>query len=204
MLYGDPMDGHIFLLRTKNGGLNWQELENRPKLSSGEASFAASGTGIRCLGKEKIIFATGGKISRIFFSEEKGKSWKIVQPPILQGRNSTGIFSFAFSNNIGIIVGGDYLTDTLKTNHVLFTEDSGKSWEFPVNATRGYRECVEFINDSTAVAVGPEGTDVSYNSGKDWFPVENEKSYHVVRKARKGKLIIAAGKKKISILKTTE
>lgn len=203
IIYGDPVNGKMLLLRTNDGGRNWQEMpgQSRPQLSAGEASFAASGTGIRCYGKHKVIVATGGAVSRLFFSDDRGQSWTSISTPILQGKNSTGIFSFSFLNDsTGIIVGGDYLIDTLKKDHVFYTTDSGKNWSAPANPTGGYRECVEFITDKIAIAVGPGGADISYNSGKDWALFENEKSFHVLRKARRGGLIIAAGNKKISLL----
>jgi photosystem II stability/assembly factor-like uncharacterized protein len=52
VIYGDPIDGKMFLLFTVDGGKTWREppTEARPKLHEGEASFAASGTGIRCYG----------------------------------------------------------------------------------------------------------------------------------------------------------
>ncbi len=203
IIYGDPIKGRMLLLQTKDGGKSWLELpeKDRPQCMEGEASFAASGTSIRCYDKQKVIIATGGKVSRLFILSHKGQKWNSISTPITQGRNSTGIFSFAFFNDSsGIIVGGDYLIDTMKTAHTFYTADSGKSWSFPVSPTGGYRECVEFINDKTAIAVGPGGADISENGGKDWLPLENEKSFHVIRKARKGKLVIAAGIKKISLV----
>lgn len=203
IIYGDPINGRMLLLSTADGGKSWQELpkQRRPAMSEGEASFAASGTGIRCYGKEKAIIATGGKVSRLFISEDKGKNWNTISTPIIQGENSTGIFSFTFNtDSTGIIVGGDYKKNTLKVNHVFYTTNSGKSWSAPQNVTGGYRECVEFVTENTAIAVGPEGADISYNSGKGWQPIPDQKNFDVIRKARKGRLVVAAGNKKISTL----
>jgi len=124
--------------------------------------------------------------------------WNALTPPIIQGESSTGIFSVAFRDNKGIVVGGDYLQDSLKAKHVLLTSDAGKTWQTPVTPTRGYRECVEYISNEVLIATGPSGTDVSYNEGKDWQPLSDEKGFHVVRKARKGKLIVVAGNGKIN------
>jgi len=200
IIYGDPIEGRMLLLITKDGGQTWTELPNtqRPLLNTGEASFAASGTGIRCSGKSKVIISTGGKSSRIFVSKNKGVLWKVLTPPIQQGESSTGIFSVAFRNNKGIVVGGDYLQDSLKVKHVLLTNDAGKTWQTPATPTRGYRECVEYILNEVLIATGPSGTDVSYNEGRDWLPLSNEKGFHVVRKALKGNLVVIAGSGKIS------
>jgi photosystem II stability/assembly factor-like uncharacterized protein len=203
IMYGDPIKGRMLLLHTKDGGKSWEELpeHSRPILSKGEASFAASGTAIRCYKKEKIIIATGGKISRLLVSKDKGKNWNAIPTPIIQGKNSTGIFSFSFVNDTtGAIVGGDYLADALKTNHVFYTTNASKSWTLPETPTGGYRECVEYVNKDTVVAVGPGGTDISYNGAKVWSPIANQRFFHVIRKARSGKLIVAAGNKRIAIV----
>ena len=200
IIYGDPIEGRMLLLSTKDGGNTWNELPQaqRPIVNEGEASFAASGTGIRCYGKSKVIISTGGKSSRLFVSNNKGGLWNALTPQIIQGKNSTGIFSVAFRDKKGIVVGGDYLQDSLKVKHVLITKDAGKTWQTPATPTRGYRECVEYISNKVLIATGPSGLDVSYNNGRDWQSLSDEKGFHVVRKARKGKLVVVAGSGKIS------
>ena len=64
IIYGDPLKNRLLLLRTNDGGKSWEAFpeQDRPLLAAGEASFAASGTTIRCIGTQKvIIIATGGK-----------------------------------------------------------------------------------------------------------------------------------------------
>ena len=203
MIYGDPIGGRMLLLITKDGGNTWNVLpeSKRPLLKDGEASFAASGTGIRCYNKSTVIISTGGKTSRLLISNNAA-SWKILTPAIIQGESSTGIFSVAFRDKKnGIVVGGDFQKDSLRLNHVLFTKDAGKTWTQPITPTRGYRECVEYISKEVLIATGPTGTDISLNEGKDWQSLSDEKGFHVVRKSRKGKLVVVAGGGKISRLK---
>jgi photosystem II stability/assembly factor-like uncharacterized protein len=203
VIYGDPIDGRMLLVKTIDGGKTWQEFPDvqRPLLKEGEASFAASGTGIRCYDKSLLMISTGGKVSRLYSTTNFGKKWNVQSPPVIQGESSTGIFSFAFRNNSGILVGGDYLKDSLRDQHVLLNKNAGNSWTAPAAPTRGYRECVEFISDQIVMATGPTGTDVSYNAGMDWSFLSDEKGYHVVRKARTGKLTVIAGSGKIGIIK---
>jgi len=204
IIYGDPIQNRMLMLRTTDGGASWKELpgKNRPLLKEGEASFAASGTNIRCFDKEKAIIATGGFVSRLWISEDKGTSWKPLPTPMLQGESTTGIFSFAYLNSkTFFIAGGDYKKDTLAVKHIFYTEDGGKIWSVPAVPTRGYRECVEYLTKNKLIAVGPKGIDISRDGGITWTPFSDEKLYHVARKARKGSLtIVAGGSGKVSIL----
>jgi photosystem II stability/assembly factor-like uncharacterized protein len=202
VMYGDPIDGRMLLVKTTDGGKTWHEFPDtqRPLLKEGEASFAASGTGIRCYDKSLLMISTGGKVSRLYSTMNFGKKWNVQSPPVIQGESTTGIFSFAFRNNSGILVGGDYLKDSFKVQHVLLTTNAGKTWTAPSTPTRGYRECVEFISDQVVLATGPSGTDVSYNAGMEWNYLTDEKGFHVVRKARKGKLIVITGTSRIGTI----
>lgn len=204
-LYGDPINGKMLLLKTSDGGKTWTELasEKRPALNEGEASFAASGTNIRILQDKTLAIATGGTVSRLWFLKPNTSAWSSVDCPILQGQSSTGIFSFIFYKpGKGVIVGGDYLKDKQTINHVFLTNDGGKTWQAPSVPTRGYRECVEYLGHKILIATGPSGTDLSLDEGKTWDAESDEPLFHVVRKARKGNLIIVAGGKgKLALLK---
>jgi photosystem II stability/assembly factor-like uncharacterized protein len=196
IIYGDAIEGAMLIIKTRDGGNTWEEIPAalRPKLLEGEGSFAASGTNIRCVGKNKLIIATGGKHSRIFISEDKGKTWKIFSPPIIQGETMTGIFSTAFLNERhGIIVGGNYEIDSLAKDHVFITNDGGTTWSAPKKPTRGIREGAEFITDKIIIAAGFPGVDITYDAGQTWQPLSDEKQFAVVRKARTGSLIVLAG-----------
>lgn len=193
LIYGDPIDGKMLLLKTEDGGNTWKEVANAPNLNEGEASFAASGTGIRCIGKSKAIISTGGIVSRLWVSSDKGETWSAINTPIIQGEATTGIYSFAVDKNNLILVGGDYSRPELATKHNLYSTDYGSTWNTPIKPSRGYRECVEFVAEKVLFTTGPTGTDISYDKGINWKPFSEEKGFHVLRKARKGSLIIIAG-----------
>ncbi len=221
IVYGDPIGGHLLLLGTNDGGKTWTKHppEECPVMSDGEASFAASGTCIRCMKHKELIIATGGKVSRLLVSENRGKSWKAMSTPILQGAASTGIFTFLpSSNTFWVIAGGDYKRDSLCTANLFLTLDAGKTWAAPATTTRGYRECLENIgpgtfrsegeriyNTHTLLAVGPGGMDISYDNGNKWMPLSDEKQFHVVKKSRSGNLIIiAGGQGKVAVVKISK
>lgn len=202
LIYGDPTNGKMLVIATNDGGITWSELpENqRPALKEGEASFAASGTGIRCFNKKKVAVTTGGKVSRLWISDDSGKTWTVSEIPILQDIESAGAFSSVFWGKKGVIVGGDYKNDALTGKHVYFTQDKGKTWNLPIRPTRGLREAVEELGDDYLVAVGPQGSDQSNDGGITWLSLSDEKGFHTVRKARDGKLIVAAGNGKIALV----
>ena len=225
IMYGDPLKGHMLLARTKDGGKTWTEYTNAdcPAMSTGEASFAASGTCIKCVDRKKLFIATGGKVSRLLVSKNRGKSWKALQTPILQGTASTGIFTFLpLGKKLWVIAGGDYKNDSLRTANLFITYNGGKTWDEPFTTTRGYTECVQTIkhtdaleitsfpmgdlmtpkNQNTLLAASPEGIDISYNNGNTWTGLSDEKHFHVVKKSRTGNLVLlAGGEGKLAILK---
>ncbi|MEQ8364860.1 MAG: YCF48-related protein [Cyclobacteriaceae bacterium] len=193
LIYGDPINGKMLLLKTTDGGSTWNEVVNAPDLHKGEASFAASGTGIRCIGKDKAIISTGGMVSRLWTTPDKGKTWSDIAPPTVQGEAATGIYSFAVNNKNIVLVGGDYTRPDLATKHNLYSKDGGATWSTPAESSRGYRECVEFITNNTLLTTGPTGTDISYDQGANWKAFSETEGFHVLRIARKGALTIIAG-----------
>ncbi len=195
IMYGDPIDGKMLLLRTKDGGLTWAAIASAPLLKTGEASFAASGTGIRCTGKQEVTIATGGLVSRLWRSTDGGDHWAAISVPIVQGQSTSGIFSFVKTGKTWIVVGGDFKNETMERDHHLYSTDGGGHWLAPAVATRGYRECVELVAKDILIATGPSGTDISYDNGINWKTLSDERGLHVVRKARKGSLVMAAGDK---------
>ncbi len=172
MIFGDPVNGRMYLSETFDGGKTWKEIpfDDRPQLQNGEAAFAASGTTIRTLPNGQIFIATGGVVSRLWHSRDYGHHWEVFDTPILQGKPSQGIFSIAFSDTLnGIIVGGDYLNDTLWGNNYFTTSDGGKSWTSPNQPVQGYFSCVEYISVKKGIlATGTFQAIYSYNEGKQW------------------------------------
>jgi photosystem II stability/assembly factor-like uncharacterized protein len=189
ILVGDPINGKFFISRTSDGGKTWQSIaeKDKPVADSGEACFASSGTNIRSLTKTKAAFVSGGLSSHLFIREQK------ILLQIIQGTQTTGANSMAAKNEkTMIVVGGDFTKKDDTTQNCIITRDGGLTWQFPTNSPKGYRSCVEFLSKKTWITCGLNGVDMSVDDGKNWSSISKE-SFHVVRKAKKGKAVFFAG-----------
>lgn len=213
LIFGDPIKGRMFLMETLDGGKTWTEIpfEDRPQLVEGEAAFAASGTTIRTLSNGHVYIATGGVKSRLWHSRDYGHNWEVFETPIIQGKPSQGIFSIAFMDTLhGIIVGGDYLNDTLSDRNCFSTSDGGKSWQAPNYPPHGYRSCVSLgVPDNgykwpvrCVFSCGTSGSDIcSYGDGLAWshllffdYTWENRaESANVIQSTPDGKTVFFCG-----------
>jgi hypothetical protein len=206
VVFGDPINGRFFVMKTKDGGKTWKEIDTTgfPPTMNGEAAFAASGPSIRCLKNGDFAFVSGGSVSRFYYFNKLKNKWTVSDIPIVQGKSSQGAFSFSylkkdeFNEDLFCFVGGDFLKDTLKD------DEANSSW-FRLNPplwfrqkfvrnTNGYRSCVEAINSYYLICCGTSGVDISVGTGVDkyWKNISDE-SFHVVRKAKRGNLIVFAG-----------
>lgn len=195
IVIGDPIDGRFFISRTFNGGESWQDIPyaNRPVADSGEACFAASGTNIRVLDKDEAVFVSGGLRSRLYTKNQP------MQLPIVQGKETTGANSIAVWDKLKmkggkkmIVVGGDFNSDTARTNICFYTNDGGQNWNAPLVAPHGYRSCVEYYSKTEVFTCGLTGVDRSNDGGKVWFLISKE-SFNVCRASKLGGAVYLAG-----------
>lgn len=180
---GDPTDGCLSIVITRDGGKTWSKLpcENLPLAKDGEAAFAASDTNIAMVG-DKTWIATGGKASRILYSPDKGNSWEVYETPIIQGLETTGMYSLDFYDEThGFAIGGDYTKPDGNNANKIRTNDGGKTWQVVADGQApGYRSCVQYVpngNASKLVTVGFKGIDYSSDSGNSWSHLSDEGFY---------------------------
>jgi photosystem II stability/assembly factor-like uncharacterized protein len=183
----DPVEGHYLLIATTDGE-TWKPIVSNqmPAAKDGEAAFAASGT---CLyinpANGEVFLVSGGTDARVFKSADRGQSWTSAATHVVKGTAGSGIFSIAFRNELhGTIVGGNYEKPNDTANTVAFSRDGGKTW-YEGEGLSGYRSAVAYIDDRTVIAVGTNGTDVSYDRGGTWKKIGSEDLNAVAAKSKK-------------------
>ncbi|WGD34977.1 oxidoreductase [Olleya sp. YS] len=180
---GDPTDNCMSVIITRDGGNTWNKLscDDLPQAKEGEAAFAASDTNISIVGENTWV-ATGGKASRILYSPDKGYTWQVFETPIIQGLETTGMYSIDFYDELnGFAIGGDYTKADANIKNKIRTTDGGKTWTVVSDgAGPGYRSCVQYVPNSQAkqlVAIGFKGIDYSSDAGNSWTHLSDEGFY---------------------------
>ena len=187
---GDPVGGKWMILETTDSGKSWKYLEKLPDAVQGEAAFAASASSMIST-RDQLIFGTGGTVSNLHFFNFKERSWTKLKTSMLQGESSQGIFALAALNGRILGVGGDYTKLDQRDRNAVILSD-GKS-EIPEILPLGFRSGVVYREDrKIAVAVGPSGSDLSWDEGKTWANFSST-GYHAVKISPKKKTIWASG-----------
>lgn len=201
---GDPTEGCLSIIVTKDGGANWTKIscDALPKTEVGEAAFAASNTNIALYGNN-VWIVTGGQRARVFHSANKGSTWEVYETPIVQGKAMTGIYSVDFFDaETGIIFGGDWGNQDFNEGNKAITIDGGKTWKLISNGMEpGYRSSVRFVpgsNGESIVAVGSPGISISSDSGDSWMDISEEGFYAI--EFVNDSIAFASGRNKISKL----
>jgi photosystem II stability/assembly factor-like uncharacterized protein len=167
----DPVDGKFRIIRTWNGGRSWHVVNpaGMPPALAGEFAFAASGTCIEAVGQRHVWFATGGGAqARVFRSHDGGRTWSVSATPVASSE-AGGIFSLAFRDRRhGVAVGGDFTDPTGSTDTAAYTTDGGRTWHPARDMPGGYRSGADWWFGPVALAVGPTGSDVTFDAGRTW------------------------------------
>lgn len=172
----DPIDGKFRLIETWDGGTTWAVVNSTgiPPALNGEFGFAASGTCIEAAAGRWYIASGGVDPGRIFRSDD-GYQWKVSNSSIAGGA-AGGVFSVRFRDTKnGIAVGGDFERPTVNLDTAAWSRDGGTSWHKADSFPGGYRSGVSWVpnRERTAIAVGPSGSDISFDGGQNWRVVDN-------------------------------
>ena len=198
IILGDPVpvaEGHAsspagrFALFETLNGTQWHPVpvDDRPEAGPKETdAFAASNSLLVVStddGLRRILVGGGGKNgAKIYESFEIFRMGILPFPrqfevPIAGGSDSSGVFSLNFrADGHGVAVGGDYKKPNEPSGTAAWTADGGEHWTAAVRPPHGYRSAVAWYADAKAwIAVGTNGSDVSYDNGKTWSPLDNGK-----------------------------
>ncbi|MEO0480751.1 MAG: serine hydrolase [Planctomycetota bacterium] len=193
IVFGDPLDGELFVARTEAWGGAWERLRQPtlPLAGAGEAGFAASGTCIALTSESRLRIATGGATSRVFGSDDFGQTWFVVEHPIAGVSATSGAYSIAFADaDHGVIVGGDFTKPDASELSACFTTDGGRTWNMP-RAVRsstqvgpsGYRSAVAAfppLGERAFLAAGPNGLDWTLDGGETWARLPEAPGAHTL------------------------
>jgi hypothetical protein len=92
----------------------------------------------------------------------------------------------------GVIVGGNYEKPSETIDNLAFTSDGGETWKLG-SGLSGFRSAVAYTDANTLIAVGTNGTDISYDGGKTWTKSGSEDLNAVAAKGKK--VVWAVGQK---------
>ncbi len=206
---GDPTDGCLSVIVTRDGGENWQKIDcsDLPPAAEGEAAFAASNSNISVYG-DNVWIATGGARARVFHSADRGNSWQVYDTPIVAGGQMTGIFTAHFwDENNGIIFGGNWEQQDQNTKNKALTNDGGHSWYLASEGFYpGYRSCVRYAPDGAGkllLATGIPGTSWSKDGGNSWQPLDDA-AFYTIRFGSSYRTAWVAGNRKVGKIRWEE
>ena len=193
-LLGDPVGGTFYLASTSDGGVHWRQQQNKALTADPrqQGAFAASNSSL-LLSNGIVDFGSGGLGGARLYSETKTvicvdecpasdqnldgsrNQWKVVEVPIGQKTQGSGLFSLATRQSPGlrhasetlVAIGGDYTKPDSSEYTSAFQTATG--WQPAITPPHGYRSAVAYDTKSkTWITVGPNGTDISTDDGRNW------------------------------------
>ena len=177
VVYGDEIDGELFVLRTEDGGESWVRVAGGglPRAQDGEGGFAASGTCVTTGSGGRAWIATGnGARARVLRTEDEGRTWQSTLVDVVGGP-SAGLTTIDVLDDVwGIALGGILGQDSARVDNVTLSSDGGRTWTLggrPDMAGPVYGSSwVPGADTPTVLAVGPGGADYSLDGGLTWRP----------------------------------
>ncbi|MBG6097947.1 WD40/YVTN/BNR-like repeat-containing protein [Nocardioides luteus] len=165
----DPVGGEWRIITTSDGGDTWEIADTQGLEAPGEFGYSASGTCLVTAGAHDAWIGGGGAAAKIYATHDGGRSWSSADSTIATGE-AAGVFGLGFRNpRQGIAVGGDFGLEDDGVDRAAYSTDGGRTWKNSSDLG-GYREAVDWIGGRTAIAVGPNGSDISHDNGRSWKP----------------------------------
>jgi photosystem II stability/assembly factor-like uncharacterized protein len=201
-ILGDPVKRQFTVFTSSDAGRTWLRrrsagLEAR---AGGQGAFAASNSSV-CRSYGGIDFATGGIDGAHFYlaidtetilidrssgatAFEHQLGWERRDVPIGGHSESSGVFSIAQKLTIPprasiVAVGGDYFKPEDSSASSAWSGDGGDTWHVSATPPHGYRSAVAYDAASkTWITVGPNGTDISTDDGRNWRALRPDPAMH--------------------------
>jgi photosystem II stability/assembly factor-like uncharacterized protein len=196
VLYGDPVRDEFVEFYTNDFGESWSRSPERAGARQGERLFAASNSALLYGPGFWTLIVTGGpsgsrsRTKQYNFQHDPYVPYRFVGGDIpLAISETAGAFSVAMSlvgeaplagkeKWIGgvyglpvtlVAVGGDFQNPERSKGTAAFTADGGQHWTASTKPPHGYRSSVVYDDQAKVwIAVGPNGTDVSTDDGRNW------------------------------------
>jgi len=192
---GDPVRGVFAMFQSEDAGRTWYAAgETGRESAPGEGAFAASNSSLTGYGVF-LLFGTGGiSPSHVYGTGVKCSPppghptgpattdctvvWSSANVPVGSGGAPSGVFSLAakpftsrnaIQTAIVVAVGGRYDRPDEPGGTAAYSSDGGRTWPAAQTTPHGYRSAVAYDAETkTWITVGPNGTDVSTDDGRNW------------------------------------
>ncbi len=185
-LLGDPVGGKFNLFTSRDAGNTWF-IADDPGLeaTAGAGAFAASNSSFISVGTD-LEFGTGSPDAAVYRTVPAcdaktgmcSLAWQKAATPIAHGQATQGVFSLAGrfvtslsgkNTSVLVAVGGAYDKAADGSASAAFSQDGGKTWIASQTMPGGYRSAVAYgPKTNTWITVGPNGTDISTDDGRNW------------------------------------
>jgi hypothetical protein len=188
-------DGGVTWTKIQSPGLATGTLSIAAFAASNSA-LIGSGQLVNALlaGDGRVWFGTGGQDGAFLYEGESScdrdgspapdpaclNTWNFQRKPLplASGSASAGVFSLRViwwdeMVKAGVAVGGDFGKPDATDGTAAWTPD-GVKWTAAEKPPHGYRSAVAWDADINGwIAVGTNGSDVSYNGGRSWKPLDD-------------------------------
>jgi photosystem II stability/assembly factor-like uncharacterized protein len=198
----DSTDGGSHWVRDRNAGLHSDGKHQGAFAASNSAlTFLPSTQRIHVFSRHWEFFGSGGEKGPFIYVRSRdipdncqqpsmhcsmnmnsgASSWRRVRIPLTGGSQSSGVFSVAtgfsegsFPHVVVLAVGGDYTKPNESSGTAAWSADGGKTWTAAAKPPHGYRSAVAWDAEAKAwIAAGTNGSDISYDDGKTWEPLDS-------------------------------
>jgi hypothetical protein len=196
ILLGDPVGGHFPIFISLDCGDTWSRQTTLPKTLSNESVFAASNSSLSVTADRS--FVTGGtsgarvldfstyvdsdapeRLHQTNHQLYQINTWYSNVLPNKYTSESSGGFSISVTERKGqyltVVVGGDYRNPATRDGTAWYWGSHLDKWGYQSAQTppHGFRSAVAYdAQQKLWITVGPNGTDISRDDGKNWTPLK--------------------------------